>query len=36
LAGGSEADIRVFKELELDFLPEGSIIWAEKAYTDYD
>ncbi|MDX6382167.1 MAG: hypothetical protein QOI57_3191 [Rubrobacteraceae bacterium] len=33
MAGGSEADIRVFKELELDFLPEGSIIWAEKAYT---
>ncbi len=25
----------VFKELELD-LPEGSIICADKAYTDYD
>jgi hypothetical protein len=35
LAAGSEADITVFKELELD-LPEGSIICADKAYTDYD
>jgi hypothetical protein len=35
LAGGSEADVTIFKELELD-LPEGSIICAEKAYTDYD
>lgn len=35
LAAGSEADVTVFKELELD-LPEGSIIWADKAYTDYD
>jgi DDE family transposase len=35
LAAGSEADIAIFKELELD-LPEGSIICAEKAYTDYD
>ncbi len=25
----------VFKEMELD-LPEGSTIFAEKAYTDYD
>jgi hypothetical protein len=35
LAAGSEADIAIFKELELD-LPEGSIIFADKAYTDYD
>ncbi len=35
LAAGSEADVAVFKELELD-LPEGSIIFADKAYTDYD
>jgi DDE family transposase len=35
LAAGSEADITVFKELNLD-LPEGSIICADKAYTDYD
>ena len=35
LAAGSEADITVFKELELN-LPEGSIIFADKAYTDYD
>ena len=35
LAAGSEADVAVFKDLELD-LPEGSIILAEKGYTDYD
>lgn len=35
LAAGSEADIAVFRELNLD-LPEGSIICADKAYTDYD
>ena len=35
LAAGSEADMTIFKELELD-LPEGSIICADKAYTDYD
>src|SRR3954466_3270160 len=34
LAAGSEADMTIFKELELD-LPEGSIICADKAYTDY-
>ncbi len=34
LAAGSEADISVFKEMQLD-LPEGSIICADKAYTDY-
>ena len=34
LAAGSEADVRVFKDLELD-LPEGAIICADKAYTDY-
>ncbi|MCA1838630.1 MAG: IS982 family transposase [Actinobacteria bacterium] len=34
LAAGSEADVRVFKEMQLD-LPEGSIICADKAYTDY-
>src|SRR5947209_37371 len=35
LAAGSEADVAIFKDLELD-LPEGSIICADKAYTDYD
>jgi hypothetical protein len=35
LAAGSEADVSVFKDLDLD-LPEGSIICADKAYTDYD
>jgi hypothetical protein len=35
LAAGSEADVTIFKELELD-LPEGSIICADKAYTDHD
>src|SRR3954466_9659231 len=35
LAAGSGADVTVFKELELD-LPEGSIICADKAYTDHD
>ncbi len=35
LAAGSEADVTVFKELEL-YLPEGSIIYADKAYTDYE
>ena len=34
LAAGSEADIAVFKDLELE-LPEGSIICADKGYTDY-
>ena len=34
LAAGSESDVTIFKELELD-LPEGSIICADKAYTDY-
>ncbi len=36
LEAGSEADVAIFKELELD-LPEGSIIFcADEAYTDYD
>jgi len=35
LAAGSEADIAVFKEMGLD-LPEGSAIYADKGYTDYD
>jgi len=35
LEAGSEADVTVFKNLGLD-LPEGSIILADKAYTDYD
>ncbi|CAN5684301.1 hypothetical protein BH24ACT21_BH24ACT21_12040 [soil metagenome] len=34
LAAASEADIAIFKELDLE-LPEGSIIHADKAYTDY-
>jgi hypothetical protein len=35
LVAGSEADVAVFKDLNLD-LPKGSIICADKAYTDYD
>jgi len=35
LAAASEADIAVFKELGLD-LPDGSIVYADKGYTDYD
>jgi hypothetical protein len=34
LAAASEADISLFKEMSLD-LPEGSIICADKGYTDY-
>jgi hypothetical protein len=34
LAAASEADVTLLKELELD-LPEGPIICADKAYTDY-
>ena len=34
LAAGSEADVKLLKELGLE-LPEGSIIHAEKGYTDY-
>ena len=34
LAPGAEADIRVFKRLQLD-LPTGATIYADKAYTDY-
>jgi len=34
LAAASESDIGLFKELNLE-LPEGSIICAEKGYTDY-
>jgi IS5 family transposase len=34
LAAASEADIAVFKELDLE-LGEGAIILADKAYTDY-
>jgi hypothetical protein len=34
LAAGSEADVKVFKEMDLD-LPERSSIHADKAYTDY-
>jgi hypothetical protein len=36
LEAASEADIKVFKNLQLDLLPEGSIIFADKGYTDYD
>ena len=35
MEAGSEADVAVFKDLELE-LPEGSIIFADKGYTDYD
>ncbi len=34
LAAASESDIGVFKEMSLE-LPEGSIICADKGYTDY-
>jgi Transposase DDE domain len=34
LAAGSEADVKLLKELGLD-LPEGSIICADKGYIDY-
>jgi hypothetical protein len=34
LAAASEADISIFKEMSLE-LPEGSIICADKGYTDY-
>jgi hypothetical protein len=34
LVAGSEADIKVFKDLNLDLL-EGSIICTDKVYTDY-
>lgn len=34
LAAASEADIAVFKEMRLE-LAEGSIIYGDKAYTDY-
>ena len=34
LAAGSEADVKVFKELNLD-LPAGATIHADKGYTDY-
>ena len=36
LEAASEADIKVFKNLELDLLPEGSTIVADKGYIDYD
>jgi hypothetical protein len=35
LAPGAQADIRAFKTLPLD-VPEGSTIYADAAYTDYD
>jgi hypothetical protein len=34
LAAASEADVKLLKELGLD-LSEGSIIHADKGYTDY-
>ena len=34
LAAASEADVKVFKELDLD-LPSGATIHADKGYTDY-
>jgi hypothetical protein len=34
LAAGSEADVKLLKELGLE-LPEGSTIHADKGYTDY-
>ena len=35
LEAGSEANLTIFKELELE-LAEGSMICMEKAYIDYD
>jgi hypothetical protein len=35
LVAGSEAEVSIFRDLQLD-LPEDSIILADKAYTDYD
>ena len=35
LAAGSEADIKVFENLNTD-LPEGSTMLADKGYPDYD
>lgn len=35
LSPGSCSDIKAFKELDLD-LPEGSVIYGDKAYTDYE
>ena len=34
LAAASEADIVIFKRMQLD-LPDGATIYADKAYTDY-
>jgi hypothetical protein len=34
VAPASEADVKVFKEMDLD-LPEGATIHADKGYTDY-
>ena len=34
LAAASEADVKVFKEMDLD-LPTGATIHADKGYTDY-
>jgi hypothetical protein len=36
LEAASETDIKVFKDLGLDLLPEGATIFADKGYTDYD
>lgn len=35
LAAGLEADVTIFR-MDLNFLPEGSVSFADKAYTDYD
>jgi len=35
LSPGSWADIKAFKRLDLD-LPEGSTVYGDKAYTDYE
>ncbi len=34
IAAGSESDIKIFKEMNLD-LPTGSKIYADRAYNDY-
>ena len=34
MAAGSESDVKVFKEMDLD-LPDGATIHVDKGYTDY-
>lgn len=34
IAPGSESDVKIFKQMHLN-LPEGSVLYADKAYNDY-